>query len=265
MDAEGYAQRACSLSRELGDRVGEAAALNRLGALRYLRADFEGACELFRESIEVARRSGHVYGQCIASLNLAGNLRVLGRGQQALTIARVAVDLAVLGGTRDLEAAALVELGHSLTVSGRWTEAIEAHTRSRDLFLLNGCPQYTSDPLSGLAEAHLAAGDLAGALGHVDALLRYLGEVGNLHGADDPPGVLWRCYQVLARAADPRASAVLVRAHDEVMKAAASFDDPADRDRYVAAEPAQRGIVTTWQATVGDGAPGRAGHPSARS
>jgi class 3 adenylate cyclase/tetratricopeptide (TPR) repeat protein len=249
VESERLARQGLELARDLGDRMGEASALNRIGGSRNWWADHHESRRLFAESIDVARRIGHVYGECIATLNLSGAQLLCGEAGQSLRTARASVDLAILAGTRDLEAAAYVQMGLSLAAVGRFEEAIEAHVRSCDLFVLNECPQYTLDPLSGIAAAYLSLGDLAAATTHVDEILRYLDEVGNLHGVDDPAAVLLRCYRVLDRGNDPRARDVLKMAHDWVIESAAELDDSAERERYFTAGPSQREILAAWTAS----------------
>ncbi|NJN17307.1 MAG: hypothetical protein HC822_14070 [Oscillochloris sp.] len=67
---------------------------------------------------------------------------------------------------------------------------------------------------------NLELGRVAQVLSHIEAVLPYL-EHESLMDALEPIWVDLRCYQVLAAAADPRSTAVLLRAHSLVQQQAA--------------------------------------------
>lgn len=249
-EAEEHATEACDRARAAGDGSAEANALNRLGGLAFRRGDIKGACDRLAESVAIARRIGDIYGQCIATLNLSGNVLLLGDVARSFTLAHEALALARRAGTRDLEAATLVQVGLTNSAAEEWDDAIAAHEQACELFELNDSPQYCVDPLAGLAEAHLGRGDVARAAAYADEVVRFIEADAALNTADDPPAVFWRCYQALERAGDPRAQWVLGAAHRALMDSIAGLS-PDQQDRFLAQPHAAAPIMAAWTSQQG--------------
>ena len=107
------------------------------------------------------------------------------------------------------------------------------------------------DATAGRARVALAADDVAGAMGFVEALLAHRADGGTFGGADSRR-ILFTCHQVLARAGDPRAAELLASAHAELQARAATITDAALRQSFLSNVPHHREIVAAWAA------PGRA-------
>ena len=95
------------------------------------------------------------------------------------------------------------------------------------------------EPLAGLAQVALRAGDLPGALQYAGRILAHL-ESGSLEVTDEPLRVYLACCEVLEACQDGRAAAVLARAGELLEARAAGIDDLQLRHAYQTQIPAHR-------------------------
>ena len=204
------AERALSMSRSIGYRLGEAAALKLLGVEQNLRGLLDAALELYSESVAVSRDVGWLYGEAIALLNVAITLLDLGRFEESIAQARVAADTASLGGIRDLESASECTIGFAALELGQPDVARRAFSRSHELFRLNGSEHYTLSPTMGLAALDAAEGDADRALSRAREVADHLDRGGTLTGLDYPLHVAYHAHRILRTGGDPRAETVLV-------------------------------------------------------
>lgn len=79
-------------------------------------------------------------------------------------------------------------------------------------------------------------------MGFVERLLASPAAMGATGRADAKP-VLLTCHRVLAAAGDPRASALLERAHALLQSRAATINDPALRESFLTQIPEHREIL----------------------
>jgi tetratricopeptide (TPR) repeat protein len=77
--------------REVGDRQGEAVALNNLGSNAERRGDYDEAERLYRESLAIMREVGHRQGEAVALNNLGSNAERRGDYDEAERLHRESV------------------------------------------------------------------------------------------------------------------------------------------------------------------------------
>ena len=117
------------------------------------RRYFDDWVTVCRAAREAAHRSGDREGEAIAWNNLGVALRAAGRVAEAIDAHTRARDLYQAAGDRHREASAWNNLGIALREAGRAEEAIEAHTRARDLYQATGTA--TARPMRGTTSASL--------------------------------------------------------------------------------------------------------------
>ena len=193
---------AAQAARHLGDRLGEANALNHLGVVRELMGDYPGAAEAVEAALGICRDLGDLLGEA----NALGGLGVVRRMTGDYPGAAEAVE-AALGIYRDLgnrlgEANALGELGVVRRMTGDYpgaAEAVEAalgihrdlgnrHGEAGTLYLLGIVRYLTDDYPSATQMLEAALGihrDLGNREGEAYSLIE-LGAVRRLTG--DYPG-----------------------------------------------------------------------------
>ena len=233
------------ISRELGNKPNEAIALGNLGDHWLNLGAFPQARHHLEESLKLSRAVGDLHGQCYPLLVLSTLALCLGEDTQALTHARAALDIAVATQAAVYEALALLSLGDAELALGRPAAAAEAFDRADSVARAVGLP-FQHNVTAGRVRVALALGDVAGAMGCAEALLAHLDGGGTLDLALQAREIELTCHQVLLRAGDSRAAAVLARAHDELQSRAATITDDALRQGFLNNVPAHREILAAW-------------------
>ncbi|MFE9606716.1 tetratricopeptide repeat protein [Streptomyces hokutonensis] len=98
------------------------------------RRSFDDKITVCGAAREAAHRAGNQVGEAIAWNSLGIALQETSRAEEAIDAHTRARDLHQMIGDHHREAAALSNLGNALRETGRVEEAIDAHTRARDLF-----------------------------------------------------------------------------------------------------------------------------------
>ncbi len=126
-------QAALEMMEEAGDRRGEAAVLNLLGAVHRRTGETREALELHRQGLKASREAKD-YGEEAAALNGIGFAeRLAGELPKAFAAHRQALDISRRHGDHAEEAAALVELGNDHLHVGELDEALRCYTEALDL------------------------------------------------------------------------------------------------------------------------------------
>ena len=238
--------------RELGDRQGETIALGNVGADLLWFGEFAQARRHLEEALKLCRAIGSRQMECGPRGNLSQLALWQGDAAQALEQAHAAVDVAVAVQAADFEAGARFRVGDAELALGHHQAAAEAYAQAESLARAIGLGVHY-DATAGRARAALAAGDVAGAMVFIEALLAHRAGGGELVGSD-PRRILFTCHQVLARAGDARAAELLSAAHAELQARAATIADAGLRRSFLANVPHHREIVAAWVAA----GPGRA-------
>ena len=138
-------------------------------------------------------------------------------------------------------------LGDALLGLGRPVEATTAHTSAINIFRELGLSHEVCAALAGLARVMLEQGGITAALAQIEEILAYLANGGTLDGSNEPLRVHLTCYHVLRAANDPRARAVLERAHAQLQEQAAKISDETMRRLFLENVPYHREIVAAWR------------------
>ena len=191
-------EAAIQAALHLGDRLGQAGALDSLGEVRRLTGDYPAAAQAQEQALGIYRDLGHRLGQANALLDLGAVRRLTGDYpaaaqdlEQALGIYR---DLGHRGG----EAQTLNETGTLYRVSGDLAQAEECHQRALDLARAIASFWDEAHALAGLGRCALAAGHATQA----GILLRQALEIFQRIGAAEADGVA-RELAALAEAGPP--------------------------------------------------------------
>ena len=151
-------QQALELYRGLGDRLGQASAVNHLGTVQRLTGDFPAAAASHQQALALYRDLGHRVGQALA-INSLGTVQMrAGDYPAAAASYRQALDLFRDLGHRMGQAMVTGNLGIVQSRTGDYPASAASHRQALDLF-----------------------GDLGDRLGQATAILN-LGEVQRLTG-----------------------------------------------------------------------------------
>ena len=239
-------EQALKVTRELGDRRGEATSLVNHGFLLLTLGDHAQARRNLEEGLGLVRAVGNRAAEPYALVSLSVLARWQGDDTLALELAQSAVAIAHSVKDSGIEATALVRLGDAELALGRHAAATAAFERAHALDVAVGDPGYRA--AAGMARVALARGDAAGALLRLERLLVHLAIDGTLVGTDQPQLIWLTCHQVLARAGDPRAAEVLASANATLQARAATINDATLRHSFLNNIPEHREMVAAWAA-----------------
>ena len=250
--ARGHLERALHIFGAMGDRFAQRTALSFLGRAAAAVGDYAKARACLEQAMGITQDAG-LQNLPVGVFTLAW---------LALVAHYLGDDGAVLGmvthaqppdrGTRWLLGPSpSVALGHALAALGQIAGAADAYGQEVALLRERGLLYRAMDPLAGLARVAQTQGDLAGALVHVEAILRYLEARPALEGAMEPLRVYLTCYQVLQAHDDPRAEAVLEAGYRLLQARVANIDDEDLRRSYLENVPYHRELVAAWEEASG--------------
>ncbi len=233
------------LDRELGNLRDLGINLGNLGAALLSVGLAAQAQEPLDESLRISRSVGDRLTETYTLAMLSEMAGLRGDTLLALALARSAVALSSQLQSQEDEAIALCTLGATALAADDPRASAAAFERAyRAAAEIDDGLQY--DALAGMARAALAQGDLALAMVHIQPLLACLAEHGGLVGAGGPRLAELTCFQVLTRAGDARAAAMLTHAHGAMQAKAARIGDAATRDSFLTQVPEHREIEIAW-------------------
>ena len=99
---------------------------------------------------------------------------------------------------------------------------------------------------AGLARVDQATADLAGARGHVEAILAALARSA-CAATFEPLRIYMTCYRVLMAIHDPRAADIVEEAYTLLQEWVAASPDAATRRMFVDNVPYHRELVAVWE------------------
>jgi hypothetical protein len=140
----------------------------------------------------------------------------------------------------------MLRLGNAELALGRINEARDGFEQAQTVAHSTGTRHAA---IAGLARAAMAQNDLDAALKEVRRLLAHVDAGGKLEDVEYLRLLELTCYQVLARAEEPRASEWLDRAYTNLQATAATLTDAKMREGFLANIPEHREIVKAWMET----------------
>jgi DNA-binding SARP family transcriptional activator/Tfp pilus assembly protein PilF len=132
--AERHATEAMTIYRSLGDRHGQAAALDRLGLIYRNSARFRDALAYHQEAMDICRETGDTHGLADALVHSGSALGSLGRYAQETDHLNQALDLYRQVGDSRGEAITLNNLGAVQDDQGYHRDAMESYQKSLAIF-----------------------------------------------------------------------------------------------------------------------------------
>ena len=237
-----YFERAYRLSREIGDRFMEVAALFNMGFAAGICGEFETAESHYEKALVIAREIGDVTQETYVHVNLSAIAGYRRQAETAWSKAQKAIELARSVSERSSEAWGWLYLGHAGLMLGRFEQARDAYERSITIRLELNQPNLEMEPTAGLVELHLALGDLSAAAREAEKIIQHIEDGQAFNGTDEPLRIYHACYLLLERTKDPRASRILQIAKRTLEAQVSSFNEESARNRYVESIPWRQAI-----------------------
>ena len=173
-----YLERALQMSRQDGDRRGEASTLRELGVAFWKQGDYAGARACHEESLRACRETGDRHREGLALVGLGGVSvfeddcsGALDYSEQALRIFREIGDR--VGQVRALDRLSMVSV-----FLGDYARAMDYFERALLILREAGTPHQHIRALFGLSLVYMDLGDYAGARAHAEQMPRISRETG---------------------------------------------------------------------------------------
>lgn len=243
--AYNYYSRALELAREIGDRVAESQALANLGFTAGLLGKFSEAKVHHERALMIARESGNIYSEIYILINLSANAEIQGQASLGSRYAQEAIGLSQKIGEVSGEAWGWLYLGHAQLKMNEVSDAQRSFSNSVAIRERLNQPALATEPLAGLAEAALQAGNFEFAASNVEQILSYLDGGGTLDGTDEPLRVYHNCFSWLDKRQDPRAVQVLQAAIQMLDAQTSKIKEERSRAVYIENVPWR---LALWQA-----------------
>ena len=175
-------EQALGISRDLGDRLDQAKALNKLGDVRRLMLDYPAAAQALEQALGISRDLGDRLGQA----NALNNLGVVRRATGDYPGAAQALEQA-LGISRDLgdrlgQANALNNLGDVRRATGDYPGAAHAQEQALAIHLDLGSLLGQANALNDLGDVRRLTGDYLGAAQALEQALGISRDLGDRLG-----------------------------------------------------------------------------------
>ncbi|HSJ86487.1 MAG TPA: tetratricopeptide repeat protein [Anaerolineales bacterium] len=228
-----YYERTLEMTRQIGDRTAETYSLATLGFAAGLLGDFLKAEEYLKHALLIARESDHSYSEIYVLINLSSNAALQNRATDSLVYARASIELSQKVGEQSGEAWGWLYMGHAQILLEELNQARLSFNKSLEIRERLDQPSLSMEPIAGLVETDMRAGDLETATREVEKILAHLEQGGNLNGADEPLRVYYSCYQLLQKKQDPRAGRVLQAAFQMLEEQLSKFKNERLRQAYI--------------------------------
>jgi predicted ATPase/DNA-binding SARP family transcriptional activator/tetratricopeptide (TPR) repeat protein len=228
-----------------------ASTIGNLGEAARLLGDYATAVEYHHQVLGILRERGDELGEMAVLGGLARAYRDLHDHARALSAAEASVQIGRKLGKRGDLILSYNVLGHILVEIGQLERAGAMYEQALDLASESGPQAFALESHAGLAELRRRQGQLPRALEHMGQILALLEtEVpANIAG---PMFIYARCYDVLHAAQDPRAQAVLEKAHGWLQERAGQIDDLKLRASFLEQVPDHRQIMQAYRSDVPD-------------
>ena len=231
--AEQYYRKTIEVAREIGDRTSESTAYGNLGFVAGLQGNFHEARLHLERALESARETGELYEEIFLLCNLSANAGIQNQATLALQHAEKAISIAQKAGERSGEAWGWLYLGHAQLLLDEIEQAQTSFHHSLRIREQLGQTALSMEPLAGLVEAGLCAGDVEKAAQHAERILVHIANGGTLNGTDEPLRVYFQCFRVLEKKQDPRMTQVLQAGMQMLDAQLAKLKDEHSREMYV--------------------------------
>jgi tetratricopeptide (TPR) repeat protein/transcriptional regulator with XRE-family HTH domain len=175
-------QAAIGAARHLGDRLGQAGALNDLGVVRSLTDEYPAAAQALEQALGIYRDLGNRLGQAGALNDLGVARRLMDDYPAAAQALEQALGIYRDLGNRLGQAGALIDLGVVRWLTGDYPAAAQAHEQALDIYRDLGHRLGQARALMELGVVRGATGDYPAAAQDLEQTLGIYRHLGHRHG-----------------------------------------------------------------------------------
>jgi len=126
-------EKGLEISREIGDRVGEANSLVNLGNAYSSLGDQQKAITFFQQSLEIYREIGNRYGEALSLMGLGNAYKSLGQPHRAITFYQQSLEIYREIGDRQRQAASLMGLGNAHKLLKEYQKSLDFYQQALEI------------------------------------------------------------------------------------------------------------------------------------
>ncbi|MBD2210222.1 tetratricopeptide repeat protein [Nostoc linckia FACHB-104] len=194
-----FYQQSLDISREIGDRNGEANSLIGLGNTYNSLGQYQRAIEFLQQSLDIKREIGDRNGEGKSLGNLGNAYNSLGEYQRAIEFYQQSLDIFREIGDRKSEGNFLNNLADVYNSLGRYQKAIEFFQQSLDISREIGARNGEDAVLIGIGNVYKSLGEYQRAIEFFQQSLEINREIGNRNGEGTSLGNLGNTYNSLGQ------------------------------------------------------------------
>ncbi|UNU22112.1 CHAT domain-containing protein [Microcoleus vaginatus PCC 9802] len=187
------------MSREIGNRQGEANSLGNLGNAFDSLGQFDRAIAFHEQSLEIKREIGDRQGEANSLGNLGSAYISLGQYQKAIAFHEQSLEISREIGDRQGEAASLGNLGSAYISLGQYPRAIAFHEKCLEIKREIGDRQGEAASLGNLGNAYYFLGQYQRAIAFYEQYLEISREIEYRQGEAISLGSLGSAYKSLGQ------------------------------------------------------------------
>ncbi|XGW00676.1 MAG: tetratricopeptide repeat protein [Leptolyngbya sp. BL-A-14] len=192
-------QQALAIYRDIGDRQGEANALNNLGLACRDLGQYTQSIEFHQRSLAIERQIGNRRGEAASLNNLGSTYNSLGQHIQAIKFHQRSLAIERQIGNRRGEAASLGNLGNAYADMGQYTQAIQFYQQQLIIARQIRERQSEANSLGNLGRMYKDMGEYAQAIVFHQQSLAIKRQIGDRQGEANSLGNLGLVYRHLGQ------------------------------------------------------------------
>jgi tetratricopeptide (TPR) repeat protein len=192
-----FYQQSLAITREIGDRGGEGKSYNNLGIVYYSLGEYQKAIEFYQQSLAITREIGDRGGEAASYNNLGIVYRSLGEYQKAIEFYQQSLAILREIGDRGGEGNSYGNLGNVYNSLGEYQKAIEFHQQSLAITREIGDRGGEGNSYGSLGNVYDSLGEYQKAIEFHQQSLAITREIGDRGGEGKSYGNLGNVYKSL--------------------------------------------------------------------
>ncbi|MDA0267813.1 MAG: tetratricopeptide repeat protein, partial [Cyanobacteria bacterium] len=192
-----FQQQSLEISREIGDRKGEANSLSNLGSAYHSLGDYQRAIDFYQQFLEIKREIGDSHDKATSLNNLGNAYQSLGDYRRAIDFHQQSLAIKREIGDRNGEADSLNNLGNAYQSLGEYRRTIDFHQQSLAIKREIGDRHGEAQSLNNLGAAYQSLGEYRRAINFHQQSLAIKREIGDRNGEANALNNLGAAYQSL--------------------------------------------------------------------
>jgi diguanylate cyclase (GGDEF)-like protein len=177
-----FHQKALKICKETGDRIGEGANLFSIGVTHYFTGEFQKALKYYQDSLKIFKEEKDKWREGITLGNIGVIYSQKGDDQKALEIYHKSLKLHKELGNRAREGSDIINIGIALEHSGKYVDALEKFLESVEINTKIGNIVGKGDGISNIGRIYNLLGDYKNSLDYLDKTLKIRRETGDRRG-----------------------------------------------------------------------------------